>query len=166
MKPFEKMNSLNQKYLIIWYVRFQTWSTRTSSISFLPEKLQMQQKIHTEHKALQVTSVDCSKAQNFESWSCESWRMGWKLAEPGYLQHGLATNTWVTTQIHQTKAGELDFNTPFSFHFRDFPPLGLQTVVSLTLLFLVPRFRDTDSTELVPVPSCDDTGAHSHEQSL
>lgn len=82
------------------------------------------------------------------------------------LQHGLEMNTCITTQIHQTGARELDFNIPFSFHFQDFLPLGLQTVVFLTLLFLVPCSHDTDSTELVLVPSCDGTGAHSHEQSL
>lgn len=68
--------------------------------------------------------------------------------------------------LQTNKIGELDFNIPFSFHFPDFPPLDLQTVAALTLLFPVPHFLDIDSTELALAPTCDDTGAHSHEQSL
>lgn len=73
MKPFEKMNSLNQKYLIIWYVRFQTWSTRTSSISFLPEKLQMQQK--NPYSTQGTSSYFCGLLQGTEFWILKMWIM-------------------------------------------------------------------------------------------
>jgi len=79
----------------------------------------------------------------------------------------LEMNSCITIQVYlETEIEELDFNMPFSFHFLGFLLLGLQTVVFLTLLSPVPHFLDTDSTELALAPTCDDTGAHSHGQSL
>lgn len=102
---------------------------------------------------------------NFHKQRAESWR-NWAVCTYGELQQGVGMNPHIT-QIHlETVTEELDLNIPFSFHFLDFPPLDLQTDAFLTLLFPVPHFLDTDSTELVPAPTCDDTGAHSHEQSL
>lgn len=75
-------------------------------------------------------------------------------------------NSCITQVYLETESEKLDFNVPFSFHFLGFLPLDLQTVVFLTLLFPVPHFLDIDSTELALAPTCDDTGAHSHEQSL
>lgn len=76
-------------------------------------------------------------------------------------------NSCITPQAYLgTEIEELDFNIPFSFHFLGFLPLDLQTVAVLTLLFPVPHFLDIDSTELALALTCDDTGAHSHEQSL
>lgn len=76
-------------------------------------------------------------------------------------------NASITLQVYiETEIENLDFNIPFSFHFLGFLPLDPQTASFLTLLFPVPHFLDTDSIELAPAPSCDDTGAHSHEQSL
>lgn len=71
-----------------------------------------------------------------------------------------------TRAYPQTETEELHSNVPFSFHFLGFLPLGLQTVASSTLQFPSPRFLGTGSTELALAPSCGDTGAHSHEQSL
>lgn len=76
-------------------------------------------------------------------------------------------NSCITPQVYpETEIEELDFSIPFSFHFLGFLPLDLQTVAFLTLPFPVPHFLDIDSTELALAPTCDDTGAHSHEQSL
>lgn len=76
-------------------------------------------------------------------------------------------NPCVTPQAYpQTKTEELHSSVPFSFHFPGFPPPGLLTVSSLTLQFPAPCFLGTGSTELALAPSCGDTGAHSHEQSL
>lgn len=99
--------------------------------------------------------------QRAESWQNEAMCISEE------LQQAVEMNSCITTQVYlETEIEELDFNVPFSFHFLGFLPLDLQTIAALTQLFHVPHFLDIDSTELALAPTCDDTGAHSHEQSL
>lgn len=76
-------------------------------------------------------------------------------------------NPCVTPRAYlQTETEELHSNVPFSFHFLGFLPPGLRRVASLTPQFPAPCFLGTGSTGLALAPSCGDTGAHNHEQSL